>query len=595
MKNLSSEKLNILIVEDNPTMSAITQEMLKAADLSRTVTAVTTGVDAINQFSKVDYDCILLDYDLPDMNAKQVLVEFQSKKPLSCPVLILTAHEDLDKASETLSLGAVDFITKSECSAQILKRAILFAVTRKNYEQKSPQNYASQSTKPNEMLAEKLTGADKGVVDFAYFLCESERALARARRYHLGVSVMVVNIDRSSLSSQACTYINDPDMLFAFSQRLKTSVRALDLVGWMQDDLFCVLIEHITDENSSLIAAKRIKMMLELPIQTEQKEYCFRTNIGICHEKELAISGKRLVLNAQAALENITADTQDGVLLYKKGLNSKGCHQSLVQRDFRKAIRENQLFLEYQPIIDIESNKTIGAETLARWYHTELGLIPPMDFIPFLEDSGFVFEFDDWLLNTVFDQISSWQASFKQVPTIAINLMAHTLLNEESLERIERYLDCRNLPGSCIQLELSESLANLSSGVFINSLNKLKDLGASITLDNFGAELPSVSVIKSFPFDTVKIDRSLVSCVSHDGNVKAITEELIDLATQSNKQVIVEGVETEEQLNYFKKLNVKTVQGFYFSRPIVAEAFKVRLFEELSDSNKIIELASFSN
>ncbi|MCW8879696.1 MAG: EAL domain-containing protein [Kangiellaceae bacterium] len=592
MKNLASEKFNILIVEDNPTMSAITQEMLKAAEVSRSITAVTTGLDAINQFRKVDYDCILLDYDLPDMDARQVLVEFQSKKPLSCPVLILTAHEDLEKASETLSLGAVDFITKSECSAQILKRAILFAVTRRNYEQKSPQNYANQSTNPSELLAKKLTGADKGVVDFAYFLCESERALARARRYHLGVSVMVVNINRDSLGSAR---VNDPEMLFAFSQRLKSSVRALDLVGWMQDDLFCVLIEHITDENSSIIAAKRIKMMLELPIQTEQNEYCFKTNIGICHEKELAISGKRLVLNAQAALENITPDTRDGILLYRKGLNSKGCHQSLVQRDFRKAIKENQLFLEYQPIIDIESNKTIGAETLARWYHTELGLIPPMDFIPFLEDSGFVFEFDDWLLNTVFDQISSWQDTFKQVPTIAINLMAHTLLNDESLERIERYLDCRDLPGSCIQLELSESLANLSSGVFINSLNKLKSLGASITLDNFGAELPSASVIKSFPFDTVKIDRSLVNCVSQDSNIKAITEELINIATQSNKQVIVEGIETEEQLNYFKKLDVKTVQGFYFSRPIVAEAFKVRLFEEISDSNKIVEFASFSN
>ncbi|MCW9000678.1 MAG: response regulator, partial [Kangiellaceae bacterium] len=323
MKNLASEKFNILIVEDNPTMSAITQEMLKAAEVSRSITAVTTGLDAINQFRKVDYDCILLDYDLPDMDARQVLVEFQSKKPLSCPVLILTAHEDLEKASETLSLGAVDFITKSECSAQILKRAILFAVTRRNYEQKSPQNYANQSTNPSELLAKKLTGADKGVVDFAYFLCESERALARARRYHLGVSVMVVNINRDSLGSAR---VNDPEMLFAFSQRLKSSVRALDLVGWMQDDLFCVLIEHITDENSSIIAAKRIKMMLELPIQTEQNEYCFKTNIGICHEKELAISGKRLVLNAQAALENITPDTRDGILLYRKGLNSKGCH-----------------------------------------------------------------------------------------------------------------------------------------------------------------------------------------------------------------------------------------------------------------------------
>lgn len=471
MKNPASEKFNILIIEDNPTMSAVTQEMLKAAEISRTITAVTTGTDAIEQFNKVDYDCILLDYELPDMNAKKVLVEFQSKKPLTCPVLILTAHEDMEKASETLSLGAVDFITKSECSAQILKRAILFAITRKNYDQKCPQKYATESTKPCDQLAKKLTGADKGVVDYAYFLRESERALARARRYHLGVSIMVVSINKDSLDPELHINLNDPDILYAFSQRLKTSVRALDLVGWMQDDLFCVLIEHISDEESSLLAARRIKMMLELPIQTTQSEFSFTTKIGICHEQELALSGKRLVLNAQAALENISESNRNGILLYRKGLRAKGCHQSLVKRDFHKAIKENQLFLEYQPIIDIETNKTIGAETLARWYHSELGLIPPMDFIPFLEESGFVFEFDDWLFKTVLDQISSWRETFDQVPTIAINLLAHTLLNQESLERIGNYLSQRNLPGSCLQLELSESLANLSSVLFVDSIN----------------------------------------------------------------------------------------------------------------------------
>ncbi|USL14163.1 EAL domain-containing protein [Bacillus thuringiensis] len=332
------------------------------------------------------------------------------------------------------------------------------------------------------------------------------------------------------------------------------------------DDQFVMLIENITKERVEVVANNILERISEHFVIQEEDVY-LSASIGIVMAPTDGKDEKILFQRVDAALEKAKEKGKGHYHFYGNGLDCEREQRFIIENQLHRAIEKNEFFLYYQPQINIETKKIASMEALIRWENKELGFVLPNQFIPLAERTGFIIKLDEWVVNEVCQQIREWLNKGYEVVPIAVNISARHFRSITLIEMITRALHKYNVPAHLLAIEVTEG-ALIHKDISKRVLLQLKEQNLKIHLDDFGTGYSSLSYLKTYPIDTLKIDRSFMEGIHVDERDTNITAAIIHLAHTLELNVIAEGVERTEQIQFLKEKNVKLVQGYYYSRPL---------------------------
>jgi EAL domain-containing protein (putative c-di-GMP-specific phosphodiesterase class I) len=272
-------------------------------------------------------------------------------------------------------------------------------------------------------------------------------------------------------------------------------------------------------------------------------------------------------------MHHAKASANDDFMYFNKDMVSAGVDHLKLETDLRKAIERNELLLHYQPQVDTVSGSVVGAEALLRWEHAEIGPIPPFQFVHLAEKIGLIGDLGDWVLVAACKQMKRFHRSGLKLPRIAINVSTFQF-NTDFIKRVKEVLEETELPGSMLELGLTEGILMDHDAGTLNALEDLKSLGVYLSVDDFGTSYAPLSYLSHFPLDELKVDRSfVVDCDTREESAKLVTG-IIAMAESMSMNIVAEGVETESQYRFLKKGGARVMQGYLFSKPVPAEELK---------------------
>ena len=258
-----------------------------------------------------------------------------------------------------------------------------------------------------------------------------------------------------------------------------------------------------------------------------------------------------------------------------------------LETSMRKALANQEIFVEYQPLIDLSTNQMVGAEALARWQHPERGLVSPTLFIPIAEDTGLIVSIGYWILEESCRQAKAWSNEYEMENfTISVNLSGKQLQRDDVIDRISQILTSTGLPASLLKLEITESILMEDRDDLIEKMVLLKELGVQLALDDFGTGYSSLSTLRSFPIDTLKIDRAFISRLGEEESALPIVKAILGLAKTMQMTVTGEGVENQDQQDIIRELGCQVGQGYFYDRPLKPDDFALRLVGTDTNSAK---------
>jgi diguanylate cyclase (GGDEF)-like protein/PAS domain S-box-containing protein len=359
------------------------------------------------------------------------------------------------------------------------------------------------------------------------------------------------------------------------------------------------LIQNNLSGMDPITLGKKLIEEIEKPFYIEGYDIKITTSIGIGIFPDDGETAKELKMNTDAALYRAKEMGKNNAQLFNKSLNIESYKRFTLEADLRKSIQNNQFILHYQPRVNTVSGEIVGAEALIRWNHPKWGMVSPIEFIPLAEETGFINEMSDWVIEQVCKQLHSWKRNGYQLVPVSINLSGKTLMRSDLVYRIKEMLSTYQLSPSLIEIEITEDSLIKNESFALSTIRLLKEMGIAIALDDFGTGYSSIGYLKKFNVDYIKIDRSFIKDLQEDSEDTTIIQSIIILAKGFQLKIVAEGVETEKQWKLLKRLNCHYVQGYLFSKPIPVEQLTSLLSKDrkmfLPFKNSQKEIIHFEN
>ncbi|MDR7375905.1 diguanylate cyclase (GGDEF)-like protein [Rhodoferax ferrireducens] len=407
------------------------------------------------------------------------------------------------------------------------------------------------------------------------FLDRLDQLVKTAARANSGAFVMALNLDRfKQLNDAFGRHVGD-QVLRLVAKRLEETVSSSYSVARLGADNFALLGEQVGSKEVSILCEK-ITSALMAPMVVDGVMLHVSARLGVALFPADADTAEALFKNAEVALKQ-TRSSKTRYLFYSPQLNARMAEKFAMENLLKAAVEKQQFVLHYQPKVDLGTGQIIGAEALIRWQHPERGMVSPAEFIPLAEETGLIGPIGAWVIRTVCAQQAAWLRDFLPVVPIALNLSALQFRESNILEVVREALTEYALDPTWLELELTESLVMQDPEGAEKTLRSFRGLGLSLSLDDFGTGYSSLAYLKRFPFNTVKIDRAFVTDVTRNPGDAAINTAIIGMAHSLRMNVIAEGVETESQLKFLRNRQCDQMQGYYFSRPVLAEDFAAML------------------
>jgi diguanylate cyclase (GGDEF)-like protein/PAS domain S-box-containing protein len=398
-------------------------------------------------------------------------------------------------------------------------------------------------------------------------------ALSHAQRDNSRLAVLFLDLDRFKVINDSLGHNIGDQLLQAVASRVQSCVRDSDTLARLGGDEFTLLLPGLVRSDDAAPIADKILDAVRQPFHIEGREFYITTSIGISLYPEDGSDAESLIKNADTAMYQAKEQGRDNYQLFNAYVNARALQRITIEHGLRRALAAGELEVHYQPIYDFRSGRISGMEALLRWTHPELGPIPPGVFIPLAESTGAMVPIGAWVLRTACAQVKAWhEAGFRSL-SLAVNLSVTQLHQGDLVERVRQILDETQLPPRLLELEITESSAMLSPETSIRTLYDLKKLGIRISLDDFGTGHSSLSYLKRFPIDTLKIDQSFVSDINSDPDTAAIVTAIIAMAHSLRLKVIAEGVELTEQANFLRRYGCDQMQGYLVKPPVPASEF----------------------
>jgi diguanylate cyclase (GGDEF)-like protein/PAS domain S-box-containing protein len=417
-------------------------------------------------------------------------------------------------------------------------------------------------------------------------------AIHSARRYHRAFAVLFVDLDRFKIINDTLGHEAGDDLLKEMAHRLKTTVRASDVVARLGGDEFVVLVQEVAEAKDVEIVARKLLAALMRPVLIDRQEYRVTASIGIAMFPSDGADEQALMKNADIAMYAAKEEGKNTHKFYSAEANVHSFERLALESGLRRGLEHNEFQLHYQPKVDLHTGRITGMEALVRWQHPELGMVPPGQFIPLAEESGLIVPLGRWVLKHACAQNVAWQRAGLPPLCISVNLSARQFADEDLLADIAGALEESGLRPQFLELELTESMVMRNPERALAVLEAVKRMGVRLAIDDFGVGYSSLTHLKRFPIDTLKVDRSFIRDIPQDPEDKAIAEAIIAMGKSLNLTVVAEGVETAEQHGFLREHACDEMQGYYFSKPVPGERFAelLRQSVESEQSEKDAEL-----
>ena len=415
-----------------------------------------------------------------------------------------------------------------------------------------------------------------GLPNRALFLERLARAAKAAARGEQEVAVLFIDLDRFKSVNDTLGHAAGDAVLVEAARRLRRCLRPGDTVARLGGDEFTALLTVRAPEDA-VGAAERIQESFAAPFVVQKQALQLGASVGVALSAASSTAAQEqpedLLRNADTALSHAKTRGRASYALFDLGMYTGQVARLRMESDLERALLNQELVVYYQPIVLLGSREIIGAEALLRWEHPERGLVPPDSFIPVAEETGLIVPIGTWMMEEAFSQLSTWHAAGHPQLFVSVNASARQAQHPHLVEVVRGALERLELPPSRVTLELTESVLMEGVREDIRRLETLYNAGIHLAIDDFGTGYSSLSYLKRLPVHTLKIDRSFLTGVPHDGSDAALVKTVLAMARTLNLEVIAEGVETPMQANFLRAEGCEKAQGYLFSPPVPAEVF----------------------
>jgi diguanylate cyclase (GGDEF)-like protein/PAS domain S-box-containing protein len=402
-------------------------------------------------------------------------------------------------------------------------------------------------------------------------LCKlTDQALTKADRAAQNVAVLFIDLNRFKPINDTLGHEIGNRLLQEVGRRLRETIRDEDVVARLGADEFVVALYDIVRRDDAGVVAQKLMTAFEAPVLIDAHELRVGLSIGISVFPQDGGDTETLLRLADIAMYRTKQGRQEGYEFYSEEMNRRAYEALKIESGLRRALEQNQLLLYFQAKVAILDSAIVGVEALVRWQHPQGGLLLPGDFIPVAEQTGLILRLGAWVLEAACRQASIWKEAGLPVLRVAVNISAREFAPTLP-GRIRELLDRYGLTPQWLELEITESMLMHGSDRIVTLMDELAAMGVSLSLDDFGTGFSSLSYLKRFPIETLKIDRSFIQGIPDDINDVAIAGAIIVMARKMRRRVIAEGVETLAQLEFLRQAGCDEVQGYLFSRPLPAE------------------------
>jgi len=402
-------------------------------------------------------------------------------------------------------------------------------------------------------------------------------ALRRASRQKQVVGLLLIDLDHFKTINDSLGHALGDALIIAVAQRLLKCTRESDLVARLGGDEFGVLLDPLSHSQDAATPARKFLDALTQPFKLEEHTLYISASLGISCYPADGSDVETLLKNADTALYRAKEEGRNHYLFFSSEMNRQATETLYLSNSLRRALGRDEFILEYQPCLDLLSGKITSVETLIRWLHPQLGLIPPARFIPLAEQTGMIVAIGEWVLRTACTQARSWQLDGLPPLRLAVNLSAMQFRQPDLPQRIAAILHDTEFAAQGLELEITESMVMQDPDRTRQILTEIKAMGITIAIDDFGTGHSSLSYLKRFPIDYLKIDQSFVGAIPTDVDDMAITRAIVAMAKSLRLRVIAEGVETLEQQTFLTREGCEEGQGFLFGKPQSAQQLKALL------------------
>lgn len=397
------------------------------------------------------------------------------------------------------------------------------------------------------------------------------------------LAVLVVDIDKFKLINDSLGFDQGDSAIRAIGERLQQTIEPNDTLARASADEFLLLCHQPANAEEAAKLAKAVQIAMQPPIDAGAHEISVSVSIGIAMFPHDGNDPTTLLRNAYAALGRAKAQGRDSSQFFTEDMNVSALERLMLETRLRKALKNEELTVHYQPQVDAQSGAIAGVEALIRWTHPELGMISPGDFIPLAEETGLILPIGQWVLRTACDQVVEWHHKGHHSMRLAVNLSAIQFELHDLVDEIRGVLESTGLPAESLELELTESVVMRDASTTVGRLTELRKLGVSLAVDDFGTGYSSLAYLKRFPVRSLKIDRSFVGDIDQDANSAAIVQAIIALARTMDMKLVAEGVETAAQRDLLRDQGCEEMQGYFFARPMAADALEQLLQENAAE------------
>ena len=547
----------ILIVDDDRSLRFALRKFME--EDGHTVIEATNGAQGLAQCEKMMPDLVLMDAVMPVLDGYEACRRIrQLPGGMSTPILIITGREDNEAINDALQSGASDYIPKP-INNQVLRQRVtqLFQANR-------AEKHAHIAT-----YRDLITGLPNRLGFFERLTDIFNQATKRGDL----LTLMLVNLDRFKIINDNLGHDVGDLLLKVVADRILSCVRAGDIVARVGGDEYAVILDRVRNSENAKRVAENIQARISSPMELNNQEVSVTARIGISLYPNDADDSASIIKHAETALSQ-AKDYGDEILFFDDSMLKTSGYRLTLEQELRRAIEQQELELHYQPQSNLATDEICGMEALVRWKHPTRGMVPPNEFIPLAEETGLIIPLGDWVLNEACLQLSRWLSAGYRPLRLAVNLSGRQLDRIDLAQKVVDTIKVTNIPADLLELEITETVIMKRADLAIQTLRRLQENGIKIAIDDFGSGQTSLSYLKRFPMDTLKIDQSFVQDITVDPEDAEIIKAIIAIGKTMRLDVVAEGVETEEQKAFLKEQKCDVLQGYYLSKPLPPEVFE---------------------
>ncbi|MGL5835740.1 MAG: two-component system response regulator [Waterburya sp.] len=600
---LNSDSANILVVDDIADNLRVLSASL--GERGYQVRCVKNGTMAIFTVKQEPPDLILLDIKMPDLDGYQVCEKLKADElTRDIPIIFLSALDDVFDKVKAFTVGGVDYITKPFQAEEVIIRiqhqlalqAAKTEISQLNVDlEQKIQHIEKIVTQLNQEIAHHqqtqsklsylaLYDALTNLPNRTLFMEYLTKAIQRSQRNQDYLfAVLFIDLDRFKIINDSWGHTVGDRLLVAIADILKECCRELDTVARLSGDEFTVLLEDLQDFQDAVAIAERLLDRFAVPIHLEENKLFCGASIGIAFGATTYQNALELLRDADIAMYRAKTLGKGRYAIFDREMYAQTLYLSQLETDLRLALERQEFFLDYQPIISLQTNQLIGFEALVRWQHLQKGLISPGEFIAIAENTGLIISIGEWVLQQACQQLGAWQTKFSLATSlyISVNLSSQQIKQFDFVDKLAKILATTGLNGENLRLELTETMLMDRGEKTVELLHQIKQYKVQLSIDDFGTGYSSLSYLHRFPVDTLKIDRSFVNLIDSKNENCEIVKTIITLAHALGMKAIAEGVETSHQVTYLKNLGCDAAQGYFFAKPL-----NIQLAESILISHK---------